>query len=419
MGILDVFRKRSDARSRDRPGELATSSRDAGYLTILNALMATKSKQDLEGSEAIYSAVSRIGNTLACMPLHLYKDHEIVQDDPREKLVSYSPTVNLTPYQWKLALEACRDTIGCAYVLIVPGPDGFTPERLDPIDPSKVQHLRNTDTGEIWYQITLEAGQQVTVHNSYVIPLLHMTADGVTGISPIKVLSGTLDYDDKIREVSISQLSGIQESIVLTYPTFMDPAKQMDHVKRFREAYEASGKHVILLDGGVTADTIKGSMADAQVLAVDNITKRKVAAVYNLPPRMLGDATASGYSTSEQDTAEFLNLTMLPIVEQWEQALNRKLLTWEEIRAGYAFRFDMSALKRGDTNAMAEKHSKLIRAATMTPNEARREDGLPDMDYGDELMISRDMVPIRVVLEHPELLLGGTVSGGDEADPQP
>ena len=385
-------RKKREAQSRDAPAR-------PGSLTFLNALMGLRSRKDLEGSEAIYSAVSRISNTLACMPLHLYRNHEIATDDPRERLVSYAPTPNHTPYQWKLALEACRDTTGRAYVLIVPAADGVTPERLDPIDPSRVQPLRNLDSGEIWYEIKLDDGQVVTTHGSYVIPLLHMSTDGVTGISPIKVLNGTLDYDEKIREVSISQLSGIQESIVLTYPTYMDAKKQMEHVKRFREAYEASGKHVILLDGGVTADTIKGSMADAQVLAVDNITKRKVAAVYNLPPRMLGDSTASGYSTSEQDTAEFLNLTMLPIVEQWEEVLNRRLLTYEEIQQGYAFRYDMSALKRGDTAAMAEKHNKAIRSAKMTPNEARREDGLPDLPFGNELMISRDMIPLRVVLQ--------------------
>ena len=382
-------RKKREAQSRDAPGSLA----------FMNALMGMKARKDLEGSEAIYSAVSRISNTLACMPLHLFRNGVIAVGDARERLVSYAPTPNLTPYGWKQALEACRDTVGSAYVLIVPAADGVTPERLDPIEPSRVNPLRNTDNGEIWYNVTLDDSQVVTVHNSYVIPLLHMSTDGVKGISPMKVLNGTLDYDEKIREVSISQLSGIQESIVLTYPTYMDHDKQMAHVERFKEAYEASGKHVILLDGGVTADTIKGSMADAQVLAVDNITKRKVAAVYNLPPRMLGDSTASGYSTSEQDTAEFLNLTMLPIVEQWEEALNRRLLTYEEISQGYAFRFDMTALKRGDTTAMANKHSAAIRCGKMTPNEARREDGLPDAPYGDELMISRDMIPLKVVLK--------------------
>ena len=180
------------------------------------------------------------------------------------------------------------------------------------------------------------------------------------------------------------------------------------------DAYKQSRGHLIILDSGITADRITGNVVDAKVLDVDNITKRKVATVYNMPPRMLGDTNSSGYSTSEQDVAEFLKLTILPIVKQWEESFNRRLLTYEEVCQGYGFRFDMDALKRGDTSAMADKHSKAIRSAYMTPNEARREDGLPDLQYGNELMIARDLIPLRVVTEHPELLLGGFIGGGGQ-----
>lgn len=400
-------RKSEKNKARDEPGR-------EGFrvtpLQLWNAITNAKAKQDLKGSEAIYSAVSRIANTLACMPIHLYKDFDIAISDAREKLVSYAPNADLTPYQFVMAAEACRDTQGSAYILEVPDDRGEKIERLDVIDPARVQVLRNRDTRELWYRITLDDAQTVTVHGSYMIALHHMSTDGVTGISPIEVLGGTLKYDRQIRDVSLEQLSGIGDSIMLTYPANISKEQQMEHIKRFREVYNASGRHVIILDGGVTADTIKNSVVDPKVLDVDNITKRKVAAVYNMPPRMLGDATSSGYSTSEQDINEFLKLTMLPIVRQWEEVFKRKLLTWEEIQQGYAFRFDMDALKRGDTAAMADKHSKAVRGAKMTPNEARREDGMPPKPYGDELLIARDMIPLRIAVEHPELLLAGRMS---------
>ena len=192
------------------------------------------------------------------------------------------------------------------------------------------------------------------------------------------------------------------------------PEKRKAFTDSFLRAYRESRGHLITLDSGITADKLSGSVVDAKILEVDNITKRKVASVYNMPPRMLGDTTASGYSTSEQDIAEFLKLTMIPIVKQWEEALNRRLLTYSEIRQGYTFRFNMDALKRGDTAAMADKHSKAIRAAAMTPNEAREEDGLPRLENGDELLVPRDLIPLRVLIEHPELLLTGRMEGGEE-----
>lgn len=405
-------RRKKEQRARDEP---RGDGLRASPLTLWNALRNAKVQQDLKGSEAIYAAVSRIANTLACMPIHLYKDYVRVMGDDRERLLGYAPNQNLTPYQFVMAAEACRLTHGTAYILQVPNDAGTGIDRLDVLDPARVQVLRNQETRELWYKIALDEGQTVTVHGSYMIVLHHMTTDGVTGISPLEVLSGTLKYDRQIQDVSLEQLGGIGDSIVLTYPTNMSEERKKAHIKSFMDAYKTSNGHLIILDGGVTADTIAHSVVDPKVLDVDNITKRKVAAVYNMPPRMLGDAASSGYSTSEQDISEFLKLTMLPIVRQWEEILNRKLLTWKEVREGFCFRFDMDALKRGDTAAMADKHSKAVRGAKMTPNEARKEDGMPPLPFGDELLIARDMIPLRISVEHPELLLAGKMEDDDGA----
>ena len=400
MGIFSARRK---SRSRDRP-----AFNEERVFPIWNVLSAAKARRDLMGSEAIYAAVSQISNMLACMPLHLYKDYAIAKDDPREICVSWAPNANLTPYNLKLAVEASRCTQGVGYIMIVPGADGISINSLDPLDPTRVQPLRNMDSNEIWYQITLDDGRTLTVHNCWVVAVHHMSTDGVTGISPIEVLGGTLNYSKKVQEISLNQLEGITDSIVLTYPTQIGDDIRMKRTEEFLKAYKSSRGHVIVLDGGVTAERITGSVVDPKIFDVNKITKLNVASVYNIPPRMLGEASASGYSTSEQDMREFLTRTMLPIVKQWEEALNRKLLTSSEISDGYAFRFDMDALNRGDTNAMADKHQKLVRGATMTPNEARAENGLPPVPYGDELFVSRDVIPVRVLVEHPEMLLTGT-----------
>ena len=408
---MGIFGNKKKTRSRDRPRQ------DPGaFFPIWGALMSAKIKADLTGSEAVYSAVSRISNTIACMPVHLYRNHEILRGDPREMCLGFAPNGSMTPFHLKMAIEASRLVHGTGYIMCVPKADGVTLDRMDPLDPSRVQPLRNIDTGEIWYQITLDDGKMVQVHNCWVIALHHMSTDGVTSASPVEVLGGTLTYDRRIREVSLEQLAGFSDSIVLNYPTSLSAEKRSEYTQSFINAYKASRGHVIILEGGVTADRIAGSVVDPKVLEVDNITKRKVASVYNLPPRMIGDAGSSGYSTSEQDTMEYLKLTIQPIVKQWEETLNRKLLTYDEYCEGYAFRFDMDALQRGDVAVMAEKHSKLVRSGSMRLNEARRENGLPPDPYGDTLMVSRDLIPVQVVVERPELLLG-VAPGTDPINP--
>ena len=64
-------------------------------------------------------------------------------------------------------------------------------------------------------------------------------------------------------------------------------------VDRFLEAYEKSNRSVVLLEGGLTATTFSASPVDSQLLDVENITRSRVAAVYNMPAYLLGEASGT------------------------------------------------------------------------------------------------------------------------------
>lgn len=238
------------------------------------------------------------------------------------------------------------------------------------------------------------------------IALRWSSTDGVNSLSPVEVLGATLKYDRAIKEISLRQLEGVNGAVTLTYPTSMSEERKRAIESQFLNAYKKSFGQVIVLEGGVTADRIAGSVVDPNVLSSDTITKSKIASVYNIPLRLVGANVNSDYSTSEQVIKEFMTLTMLPYVEAWEEQLNRKLLMRDLWMQGYRFRFSMDAMLRGDVASTAEKHSKGIRSGKYTPNEARAEDNLPPLPNGDELMSARDLIPLRVAVEHPELLLG-------------
>jgi HK97 family phage portal protein len=200
--------------------------------------------------------------------------------------------------------------------------------------------------------------------------------------------------------------------VALTIPSVGMSQEQKDEaVRRFLETYENSGRSVVILEGGMTATNFSASPVDAQLLDVERITKNKVATVYNLPPHLLGDYTDTSFGTAEQQMMEFLQLTIGPKVQQWEEELDRKLLTPEQIAEGYHFRFDTASLTRTDVKTTAERNQMAIRGGWRKPNEVRAELCLPPDPNGDELMSSRDLIPLRIAVEHPELLLGGQTAG--------
>ena len=367
----------------------------------------------LRGSELIYAAVSRISSTMASLPMHLYKGWEIQINHPLEQVVCRQPNPNFTRFSFVQTMEALRNTEGNAYALIVPDALGAT-RRLDILDPSYVTPALHPETGEIWYYVTLD-GTRKPIPGSSVIALKHMSGNGLKGIRPIDVLRGSLDFDRQTKELSLDQLDGVNHGIMLTVPnTGLGPDERARVVQDFFEAYDQSDRKVVVLEGGLQATTFKQDAVDSQLLDVEKITRGRVATVYMIPPHMLGDYSAAKPSTMEQQMMEYLTLTIMPIVAQWEAELNRKLLTPADLRAGYTFRFDMDEVARADLNSRANANQIAIRGGFKKPNEVRASEGLPPDPNGDRLMTSRDLIPLEIAVQHPEMLLGAAGASSGE-----
>ena len=384
--------KRRKGRARDEPKNQAASTAPA--LIRLRGALRTRGDYTMRTSEAIYAAVSRISNTIAELPIHLYKGQERQSDHPLERLIGYAPNPCMTPFTFRQTMEACRNTDGNAYALIVPDLEG-RPLRLDVIDPARVIPMREAETREMWYQLLLEEGKTITVHHSAMIVLRHMSANGERGVRPVDVLRSTLDYDRDIKEFSVQQLDGINSGVILNIPGVgLSQEKKREAIKQFTETYEASGGRIVVLEGGITATTLSQSPVDAKVLDVERVTRNRVATVYNIPPHMLGDYSDTSYATAEQSMLEYLQMTINPIVEQWQDELNRKLLTWEMLMEGYGFRFDLRNLWRTDMQTMANYNQMAIRSGWLKPNEVRKGENLPEDPAGNVLLASRDLVPL-------------------------
>lgn len=405
MGLFSRFRNENKARDKPRVRVF-----DRGKVTSI-----TRPRADvtLQGHEAIYAAVTRIANTVASIPVHVYKGRERQDTHPLEKLLNLSPNPSMSAYIFKQTMEAFRNTEGMAYALIIR--DGLGEiTRLDVLDPTRVRPLIERDSREIWYDITLE-GKMYPIPGYMVLALKHMSANGISGIRPLDVLRGSLDYDAEVKEISLNQLDGINHGVMLEVPgQALDETRKAQIVADFLDAYESSGQRVLVLEGGIKATTFNQSPVDAQLMDVERITRNRVATVYNLPPHMLGDYSDTSFSTAEQQMQEFLQLTIIPIVQQWEDELNRKLLSDADYKAGYRFRFDTDSLIRADMVAMANKYQMAIRGGWMRMNEVREREGLPPDPNGDELMCARDVIPLRIMVEHPELLLTGSIAQSDE-----
>ena len=355
----------------------------------------------LEGSEGIFAAVTRLSNILASIPLLVFKDNQPCPEHPVSRLLSYEAAPGITPFLYKSTLETCRNVCGNGYALKVYGVDGRV-QRLDLIDPARVEPMREESSGEIWYLITPPSGQKYYIHYREMIHVKHISNGGMKGLSPVDVLRDALDYDQQMKTFSVRALRGINSCVKLELPTNIGEDQKRRIIENFNSNYAASSGNVVVLSGGMKADVITKSPVDSKVMDIERVTKSRIAAVYSLPPHMLGNFEGGGYGSNEQQMLELLQLTMRATFKQYAEEHSLKLLTWDDLRNGYRIGFDEEQLIIPTRVQKAQEAQYMVHNGIKKPNEVRNDMGLPAVPGGDKLMGSRDLAPIEYLMNNPE-----------------
>jgi HK97 family phage portal protein len=355
------------------------------------SIFANRTGHTLATHETIFAAVTILANAMASLPIKLYRNFEVVNNQISDLLVN-SPNPNLSSFYFIRTLEVHRDTYGNGYALKMYD-DRAQVGSLIILDPACVTPVIEANTNEIWYQIDADKGTYY-VYGMDMIHVKHIHSKGHEGISPLKVLRNALDFNEKLRQFSLDQMDGsLKSSFLLKMPQTLSMEQKQRVVENFRSFYRENGG-VIIQDSGVEIDYIDRKFIDQDALTAEKVTRSKVAMVYNLPPHMLGDTEGASFSSMEQQSLQFVQNTLLPIVRMYEQEFNRKLLTARERSHGLSFKFNVNALLRGDMQTRGDFYTKGIRSGWFKPNEVRAWEELPPESGGDTLYISGDLYPI-------------------------
>lgn len=345
----------------------------------------------LATNETIFSVISRLSNTLSSLPLKLYKNFDVEITEAADVLINI-PNPNMSGFDLINKLEVSRNETGNGYAVIVRD-IRMQVESIVPIDSAYVTPFINTDDQNLWYQIRA-ADKTHYIHNMNAIHVKHITGSSRwEGINPLKVLSNTLLYDKAVQEFSLSEMQK-KDSFILEYGANVDPDKRQRIIDDFKRFYQENGG-ILFQEPGVKVNDIERKYFASDTLASERITRSRVANVFNVPVSFLNDTEGQSFSSNEQMMIQFVQMTLTPIVRQYEQEFNRKLLTSEERKLGYYFKFNLGGLLRGDTAARTQLYQVLLRGGGMKPNEVRRlEDMPPEGGAADQLWISGDMYPI-------------------------
>lgn len=345
--------------------------------------------------DAVFACVDLISRSLAMMPIQLLKTEANGDRTPQTNnavfLIAKRPNRNTTSFNFRRALIAQAVLFGNGYAYIVRAGDGSIVEILN-VPTSRVQ-LVDTPGGLRYHMSLLSesghgSGPTVVAHPDDVIHLRGLSLNGVTGIDIIKAHGMTMAMALNITKYGSSyfgnhaQVAGVVES-----PHDLGAAgmkKLRDQLIEHRAGGSRAGD-VLVLDEGMKFNPVGTKMGETSAIEAGNSTMRSIARIFGVPSYMIGDMERATFDNVEHLSQQFINQTLMPWAQQFEEELARTMLTERQYQSmRYNWQHDFESYLRADTLALAKKAETLLKWGVVMRNEARRMVGLnsggPELD---------------------------------------
>lgn len=181
---------------------------------------------------------------------------------------------------------------------------------------------------------------------------------------------------------------GLTASAVVKFVGDLSKEKKESLVKELSGFGGAGGDRIIPLPLGFDIVPLDLKLTDSQFYELKKFSSLQVAAAFGIKPNHLNNYDKSSYSNSEMQNLTFYVDTLLAILTQWEEELNYKLLTNEEIEQGLSYQFNVGTILRGDIKTQSESLRNYVSGSIYTINEARKKAGLPPAPGGDVIVVN-------------------------------
>ena len=349
---------------------------------------------------AVYSCVRILSETLAGLPLHVYRYNdsggkEKYLKHPLYKLLHDEPNPEMTSFAFRETLMSHLLLWGNAYAQIIRNARGEV-IALYPLMPNKMTVDRDSK-GRLFYLYsrtsddapTLGDESQVYLSPSEVLHIPGLGFDGLIGYSPIAMAKNAVGLAIATEEYGAKFFAnGAAPGGVLEHPgTIKDPQKVKES---WNSAYQGSqnAHRVAVLEEGMKYQPIGISPEQAQFLETRKFQINEIARIFRVPPHMLADLEKSSFSNIEQQSLEFVKYTLDPWVVRWEQSMCHALLMESEKPIVF-IKFNVDGLLRGDYVSRMSGYATARQNGWMSANDIRELENLDRIpaEFGGDLYL--------------------------------
>lgn len=364
MGLFNFFRKRD---------ETVTQTDEFVNDVLLKAMLKGEKidKEKAISLPAVSSAVDRICNTVAMIPIKLYKESidettgkkkvEEVKNDPRIKLLNTEPGDTLDAFQMRKAWVQDYLLDKGGYLYIEKSKNKFKSLRY--VDASNV--TINTNFDPIFKDITyMVQGKNYETFNF--LTILRSTKNGGSGRSVISEVSTAIEnaYQTLLYELGLVKTGGAKKGFITSQRRLGE--KEIQMLKQaWANLYSNKSDNAIVLNEGMDFKEGSSTTVELQLNERKKTLQEEIDNIFHNKPNF----------------DEFMKEAVMPILSAIKTALNKDFLLEKEKESFY-FEFDTREITRGNIKERYEAYKVAAETGWISKNEIRY---LEDYDSIDGL----------------------------------
>ena len=368
MGFFDFFRKPVEVveirEDQILDGEVIADP-------LLKALIGKDEidKETVMNIPAISACVNRIADTVASLQVKLYKKNgETIDEveDPRVELLNNDTGDTLDGSQFKKAMieDMFLDKGGYAYVNKI----GGKVISIHYVEAIHISFQQGTDP--IFKDYRIQCNGKLYEGFQW-IKLLRNTVNGWKGRSIVDespLLLNTV-YASQQYEKNLVKTGGNKKGFIQSVNRLTREA-MVKLKEAFRNLYSNNTENVVVLNDGLSFKESSNTSVELQLNENKKTNSDEICKIFLIPPAIInGGAT-------EEDKKLFHEGCIMPVLERFETALNRVLLTEDE-KSSYFFAFDTTDLTKSDIEQRFKAYEIAIKNGFMQIDEVRKNEKLP------------------------------------------
>lgn len=357
---------------------------------------------------AVYACVRILSETIASLPLHVYRYTEGGKAKDTEHvlytLLHDEPNPDMTSFVFRETLMSHLLIWGNAYAQILRDRSGQV-IGLYPLLPDQMS-VHRSEKGKLFYVYNryeednpnFQEKGSIVLSQEEVLHIPGLGFDGLIGYSPIALAKNAVGMTLACEEYGASFFgNGANPGGVLEHPGILkDPAKVRDSWNAVYQGTRNAHK-VAVLEEGMSYKQIGIPPDEAQFLETRKFQINEIARLFRIPPHMVGDLEKSSFSNIEQQSLEFVKYTLDPWVVRFEQALKKSLLLPEEKKTHF-IKFNVDGLLRGDYQSRMNGYAIGRQNGWLSTNDIRELEELnpiPPEEGGDLYLINGNMTKLK------------------------